>query len=74
MKCLDCGKEFLVPKKLALHIEYFHKKPNYFVCPFEKCHDSITEKQIFRNILIKNTFQKILVIQKDKPNQKMRQQ
>lgn len=37
MKCLYCGKIFNLSKKFALHVEYFHKKTNYFVCPFEQC-------------------------------------
>lgn len=37
MKCADCGKDFLNSKKLVFHLEYFHKKKNYFVCPYGNC-------------------------------------
>lgn len=60
MKCLDCRKEFLVPKKLALHIEYFHKKPNYFVCPFEKCHRFYHRKTDFQKHINKKHLSKTI--------------
>ncbi|XP_031340612.1 uncharacterized protein LOC116168774, partial [Photinus pyralis] len=46
MKCGECRRTFVNPKKFALHLEIFHQKTN-FMCPEKNCRRLFSRRDAF---------------------------